>query len=446
MKEESNRNLREKIEAHPFELPADSWQQMADILDGKKPVPQPKPVRDDRRRGLLWILLSGLLLTAVYLSAHELWREGVQAFPIPFETPAVAKSLPGEAVSGREASSADKASDDKVTATANSTNSTTAAQGSAARTPRPAAGQMASGRAATNTGGGSSLLPPAEADAGQAAPVPSQALMPAQTVPTQTDTEAVADNTVKLPGAVLPPVPGAEREMLLLEALPTAAPALLSQARPQPEVETVTARRPSPWSFGIKAGADIQTQQTTGLIGGFVAYRIAPRWSIQLEPQFKLRSDNIGQGLELLSMRADTIYAPAFAMAEQSAERITRIHFLELPLTAHYRLNSRWQLLAGVQLVHIRNFSRQDVQKVRSEVSQADLTANSFSVSRPSASLRKWDVGLLAGAEYRLTPALSLDLRYVQGLYELTRSTYFTREADYFNSSVQLSVKWRCCN
>ncbi|HKK78803.1 MAG TPA: hypothetical protein VJ933_04205, partial [Phaeodactylibacter sp.] len=88
------RRLREQIDQHEFELPPSSWEQMADILDGKQPVPQPQPVEEDRkRRGIWWLFFVGLLLTGAFLGA-QYWPSQptiqkkiaqLSALPIPME-------------------------------------------------------------------------------------------------------------------------------------------------------------------------------------------------------------------------------------------------------------------------------------------------------------------------------------------------------------------------
>ncbi|HKK78519.1 MAG TPA: porin family protein, partial [Phaeodactylibacter sp.] len=194
--------------------------------------------------------------------------------------------------------------------------------------------------------------------------------------------------------------------------------------------------------FGLKAGLDAQPRQTTGLIGLFARYRLSGRWALQLEPQYKLRSDNLGQGLALDASKEQTTFYPTVAQYNQQSVSITRLHFVELPLTALYQVHPKWQLLGGGQLVHISNAFRSANNESRAAADSA-YSAESSAEANRSPNVLRWDAGLILGVDYQLHPALSVDLRYVQGLYDLTNDAFFMEEDDYLNSSVQLSIKWR---
>ena len=122
---------------------------------------------------------------------------------------------------------------------------------------------------------------------------------------------------------------------------------------------------------------------------------------------------------------------------------ITRLHFWELPLTALYQAHPRWQLLGGVQVVHLRNSSRKTTTDELASADNMTYTVERNKQSQSSPAILRWDAGLILGVDYQLGPALSMDLRYVQGLYDLTYDAYFIEDGNYLNSSLQLSVKWK---
>lgn len=411
MKEQHSpyRRLREQLEQHEFELPPSSWEQMADILDGKQPVPQPQPVEEDRkRRGIWWLFLAGLLLIGTYLGA-QYWpsrpaAEGaaarLSALPIPL------KPKPRQAATGT----------------------------------RPIA---TLGKSANKRG---EARPPA------APPVNSsvQKRTAAPTVVKQAQ-EATPSLTATVPLSPLPPKkqniqftepPLRLRSATTLTTLPALPPSPLPELPSELAAASAAPVKKSGWHFGLKAGLDAQPRQTTGLIGLFARYRLSGRWALQLEPQYKLRSDNFGQGLALDASKEQTAFYPTVAQSSQQSVSITRLHFVELPLTALYQVHPKWQLLGGGQLVHIRNAFRSSNNESRAAADLA-YTAESSAQANRSPDVLRWDAGLILGVDYQLHPALSVDLRYVQGLYDLTNDAFFMEEDDYLNSSVQLSIKWR---
>lgn len=418
MKEQnqSYRRLREQLDQHEFGLPPSSWEQMAEILDGKQPVPQPQPVEKGRkRRGFWWLLFAGLLfigggLGAQYLNGWPAWQASatrINALPIP------TTSTPRTKLMSTPKANPPVATQERPDEKSPSTN---------LAAPPPAAPDR------TASTSSQAAAPTAKQSLGMAED--RTAVQPSSELPKRPKSQPLT-NTQPLPNPTV-----------ALAQLP-AAPVNLRTEQPaafSPELATPVPNRA--FHFGLKAGLDAQFRQTTGLVGLFARYRLSGKWALQLEPQYKLRSDKLGQGLGLDAAKEQTIYYPTAVQSTSRAVSITRLHFFELPLTALYQIHPKLQLIGGGQLVHLRSFSRNTSQEraVSSNVlyeDQRDLSVDG------SPGIVSWDAGLILGADYQLTPSLSLDLRYVQGLYDLTHDAFFLKKEDYLNSSIQLSIKWR---
>jgi len=425
---ESYRHLREQLDQHEFELPPSSWAQMADILDGKQAVPKPQPVPEEQeRRGLWWLLFVGLMMVSGYLGAQYLMWDpapsaGVGALPIPLvpqakadKEPAVKAEPPASSAEPQAAESSEQPASEHPTPVAATPNGAGEKAVFSASPQKP-----------VKNNNGASQLPPARQRS------PLAAKQPESSTPKQLATQPADNkqpNTTRLAHRTtpLPTVTVKELEP------PTAALA----GEPAKPVKQPALR------FGLKAGLDGQIRQTTGLIGLFARYRLSGKWALQLEPQYKFRSDNFGRGLELNASTERTGFFPSVAQSSQQKVSITRLHFWELPLTALYQAHPRWQLLGGVQVVHLRNSSQKTTTDELASADNMTYTVERNKQSQSSPAILRWDAGLILGVDYQLGPALSMDLRYVQGLYDLTYDAYFIEDGNYLNSSLQLSVKWK---
>jgi hypothetical protein len=445
MKEQNEeyRRLREQLDQHEFELPASSWEHMADILDGKQPVPKPQPPQErNRRKGFLWLLLALPLLLAVGVGAQQLglFPAGGQpselnALPIPMQ------------YAQQETSTEDSANRQEVEPSADAlTTQRKGAELSKTTMRREPTASAATAAAKMN--------PPIVVPPVQKEPTTPSNPQPTPAIAAVTPTIDREEDTAKLaaiPAAsqtITPPtakgLPDGIEPLADLSAIATLSPDLL--AAPEAELEVAQAKPvlPRRFSFGLKAGLDVQTRQTTALAGLFARYRLSDKWALQLEPQYKFRSDENGQGLNLEKNETDTLFFPTAVRFDQRGSKITRLHFIEVPLTALYRVHPRVQLLGGGQLVYVQNESRS------ARIQSANQAANEFAdltyaeaAAQSSPAILRWDVGLILGVDYQITPALSADLRYVQGLYDLTSDAFFLQEDNYLNSSLQLSIKWK---
>jgi len=410
------RRLRDRLNEQQFELPPQSWEQMADILDGKRPVPSPAPRRRGRRRAFLWLCLTGLLLAGLCLGSNS-WPNSATAIttgalPIPLQTGAGAQAL------------------HKTTKPA---------------TPKEQTPPQA--MPSTSTVGQSSTDAPTPPSTKLPAPLAPFGPLPArQPLLTPNDMEP-PEQPLAASGAPTPPLGTASgRKSIELAPIPSLAALELPQPAALLEAEGAAPVQVPRWHFGLKTGVDANTRQTTALIGGFARLRLSDKWAVQAELQYKTRSEEMGRGLGVNQLVNDTIYGAQLDSEASRYERIERIHFFELPISVMYKVSPRLRLLGGGQLVYLRNQAQQ-AESFKSDDSSSEgagiVNSSNFSRSQlVSPGLARLDAGLLAGLDYQVSPAFSVDLRYVQGLFDLTHDPYYLEKDDHLNSSLQLSIKW----
>lgn len=420
---EEFQRLREELSDFEYEIPADGWREMSAILDGDKPVPQPDAPQQRRRRfaGWLWLIGALFLSGSLWLGAQQGWvntsqgqTTSLSALPIPMLAAVPATSAEEAKAAGLPSTKAPRK------------------QRAKQATPPPPALE---GREAPPKGA-------ASASKGLPLRLPDtlvQALQPKAQSPAETPiaglpaTENRTGHLVWADGLdVLP------RRPATLSAEDTAASAL-------PDI--VPAKRPR-LGLGLKAGADHQALQTNALIGAFAQFRLHPKWALEVGPQYKRRSAGNGRGLGITPPQLDTIYTPALAGISPFYKPITRLHFFEAPITLHYQASKRLQVLGGVQLAYLHSsteplpgesYSQEDSA---SEFFLDASRSSNLSAAPAEPSVREWDLGLAAGINYRLAPRWSVELRYLQGLGDLTPNDYYGNEEAYFNSSFQFAMKW----
>ncbi|MCI4647100.1 outer membrane beta-barrel protein [Phaeodactylibacter sp.] len=422
-------HLREQLEDFEYEVPFTGWKEMSAILDGERPVPQPAVPEKPRRRFAGWIWFVGALLlvgSGVWLSAQQEQRLAfrtnsqvlLSALPVPLP------SLP-------------RASKTKTTATAVASVQVPAPNGLAPVSAPP--------------------MPPARSAQAESrtapAPVRRMPVPLADLSKNQLDTITHTPDNDNIPNPEAPDTIATRDEERVfaatapIPALPPKALTEPSEAADMPEINPAALHR---WSFGLKAGADYQSLQTNALLGGFAQVRLHRKWVLEAGLQYKRRSENNGSGLGISPPLGDTIYLPAFASISPYHRSITRVHFLEAPVTLQYQIGKRLRVMGGMQVAYLRSTDQPvgiwNNESSRNDMEQAsgDFLLAGSANTPPGATARfeQWDLGLIAGLDYRIASHWSVDLRWQQGLRDLTPESYYQNNEVYNNTSLQFALKW----
>jgi hypothetical protein len=138
---------------------------------------------------------------------------------------------------------------------------------------------------------------------------------------------------------------------------------------------------------------------------------------------------------------ADTVVQPVGISISQASFDVRSLVFWELPVLLQWRphRDARHAWLAGVRpsLNH-----RSGGQSSRSS-SSINGVATDLSGLNIRQGMRGFDMGLLVGWRYALTERLSLDVRYNQGLLDLTADNFFKNKTNTLNSDLQLTLRAR---
>lgn len=194
---------------------------------------------------------------------------------------------------------------------------------------------------------------------------------------------------------------------------------------------------PVRWSFGILAGGrmalpdwPIETASFGGVAGGFVQYDLTPHWSIRTELAGKL----LDRDLQRTDSEVLLDEFGATLKVDQSAHT-NGLLFVEMPVLAVLR-QGRHEWFAGPKLALVR---------VRNDASSLAYSGNAFTEVKEydiTEGVRRLDVGLTFGYGYRLFHHWGVDLRYNQGLLDLTHDNFFNNSHTLINSDLQLTFRY----
>lgn len=219
--------------------------------------------------------------------------------------------------------------------------------------------------------------------------------------------------------------------------LPSALPypTLQQTARPdsmiQPDKEI--ADRSSRLEHGILMGlnANAVAAKPYGLsvlphAGYFVSYRIAPRSSLEVEVIAKYVAGYRMGGHQLAPSSSGSLTDPPEAYDFD-------LFFLEFPVLFKRHAGSGHAWLLGLKPgLNFPRFALSDTANLN------ELDTGPQSVR---ASIKRFDLGLTLGWEWQFARRWALDLRYNQGLTDLSDNL---DNARHLNSGLQLSLKARC--
>lgn len=239
-----------------------------------------------------------------------------------------------------------------------------------------------------------------------------------------------------------PQPPGLDKSPLLdTRNFPTPLPATLPYPTllKTPKADSLVypnkdiARRGRQLEHGILAGLNAHTAAAKpfGLsvlphAGYFVSYRITPRSSLEVEAIAKYVAGYRMGGSQLA-------LSPSGSLTDPPKTLDFDLFFMELPVLFKHHTGTQHAWLLGLKPgVTLPRFAA---------VSEADMD-NFESVSQSDRDgIRRFDLGITLGWEWQIARSWALDLRYNQGLTDLSRNTVHLNNSRHLNSGLQLSVK-----
>ena len=411
--------IRDKIRSHEFELSELAWQQMEALLDQNRTA---KPgARSDRSRpaGAAWFWRQRHLLPVLLAFAGAALIFSFTALPTGLQTSAGSPLHPGRPATEGPANTLPEYP----------------AETSSAMPPtieKPATPSILEQH-------GLEIYPPAKrplenkpAGIDRSIDQPQATAHPANSSPGDQTTPPLETVTAE------PPVVATAGSALAF--LPGRSTNPASDSLPQPEgigLPLPPAWKADRFSYGISAGMGLTAVDYNSLrlsaaphMGLFFAYRLSEKGSLQLEAQTKLV-----QNYMLSANFENSVLLPFGPAANQTTLETHSLQFYEFPLLWKQGLKGgRTALLAGVRPSLIRIYGYRSDAEVSSLADQLP-TSNRDGIAR-------FDLGLALGFEYRLSNHWLLDLRYTQGLTDLTFDNWFDEEAMHLNSDLQVSFRY----
>lgn len=423
--DEEYRHLSDKVQGYTAGLPEGAWQSMADILDGKQPVPSPKPASQWTTRGAFLGLIAflALALSAGFaLQAYAGSEQVIDALPIPLVAIAPVAQTSGTAQE-------DKAEKEAISQPAAAPQAHPQDQLLAQEAQQPAPLGPPQLPEAVDHARNEAYQVPSEATEAQAAKLAIYSRA-AQTQPAGQWAAVALVPTSSLPESL------AKHSASVVPVLPLASADL---------------RRP--WAFGLKAGVDARSLQVDGLAGAFLTRELPGKWALQAELQYKRygsvrpQSTSFSRAVDLSSRLMDM-------SRNQESSSAYNIHLLELPLTVRFQLQPRWHLFAGGQMAlafsadgdapnsieYSSNWKSSDALENAADPMSGTDFGNPDSAASVNGVISRFSFGLTAGSSYQLTSRLGVDLRY---LHSLGPFAEFSNGERHFNRSLQLALTWR---
>lgn len=197
--------------------------------------------------------------------------------------------------------------------------------------------------------------------------------------------------------------------------------------------------------IGVQAGASVvlakrstadQGKLATA-VGGFVNFELNDKNTIAVEANYKNGYSNGLASLTSISQRLDDMSTEpelldgdgeeSYVMKAGYSEvnNINRVHAVEIPVIYKRKITARNSVIGGVK-PSIMKFS-----------TSTEASNNQFADLRSTANTH-FDLGLVAGIEHKFTKNLAVDLRYNQGLIDISD----VDQVSNFNSDLALTVKY----
>lgn len=173
------------------------------------------------------------------------------------------------------------------------------------------------------------------------------------------------------------------------------------------------------------------------VLGCFWLQPLNRHWALQVEFQGR-----ITPGYRLTATFTDTLVRPAGIGTSRGEINVRSAAYLELPvlLRWHGGKKSRHAWLAGVR-PSVNFLNRRQTENIWSAASYNVVASPEPGEVQVRQGFHRFDLGLILGWSYALSDRLSLDVRYNQGLFDLTADNFFKSDEYTLNSGLQCTLR-----
>lgn len=445
------RKMQEEILQHEFPFDEKAWTDMDALLDRNKQKPEAgtPPAPKDNIPGPSWKLgLLVILLSTCSIGAASLYWLNLKSRPI---IPTNASILPSKSkentMESGVAQVAPPAMESGITQPENTQDNTHAfATASTAATnknlplKRGASSKQASEQTLLATTGLSGS-PLEKLDRGSYPPNVSNNNAGPSASKSGNEQTLLLEQTARNPGLTLETT--SETKLVEITQIDPALlpiPALEKVAYVQPYLQpdsiihpvkrnlVITARQEQGWILGVNANTvDNNPVRLSVLphVGFFKSYRLKPGLTLQADLMLKYVS-----GYQWHVEFIDIIPGGS----SQNIVHINNILYLELPIFLKYQYNPKCSMIGGLK-------PSGNVKLFGSGLnSQSGDSGGRYLDGQTST--RYFDLGLVFGWEWRFSRHWALDIRYNQGLMDLTHDPFFKDSSTHLNSDLQVSMRY----
>lgn len=198
----------------------------------------------------------------------------------------------------------------------------------------------------------------------------------------------------------------------------------------------------STWTFFAEAGISVSPSWIQGLgtppslVGGMGVEFQKGAWGFGLQVQ--------AQRIKQLSFTSQfsQVKATPLGFNSVNSEVTTKALTLgQLQLNGFFQLFPRHRLIAGSRISRLWIAKEAPVQQ---DALVTQLEAESFfaPVLSNDPGIRRWDLGVYLGYQYRLHPRIHAQVLFHQGLFDLTHDNWFAHEHNDLNTDLQLLLRY----
>lgn len=182
----------------------------------------------------------------------------------------------------------------------------------------------------------------------------------------------------------------------------------------------------------------------------YAPFRVAPGpvagyyWFHDLNDRVTLRMEFVGKavgGYREQAVFSDAVITPEGVGRSLAIFNLRSLLFLEMPVLFQFRRDrtARHGFFAGLR--PSANFVTGDNSGYLEFSTVGNVSPTDFRSLTLRRGVHEFDLSVVAGWNYALTRRLNLDVRYSQGLFDLTADNFFKNKSNTLNAGLQVSLR-----